>query len=250
MRLRLIISLAAIIFISNLNALVDLVMHPGIPYFDPEHLIVGSITAITISILLSILFLYMNRLEINIDKRKELEELILDSEERERKRIGDDLHDDLGQILTGIAFKSQVLLSKLKKEKHPDAEDVEEITSLIEQTKEHTKNLSRGLSPVGQDSEGLMAALDKLASYPEKTFGISCDFKCKKDFSVNSKKAAIHLYRIVQEAVNNAVKHAKPKQIEIHLKKDQDNITIAVKDDGTGFAEIPAQTFGRFWEDG
>ncbi len=244
MRVRLLLCLAAIIFISNLNALVDYVLHPEIPYFDAEHIIVGSITAVIAAILFGAVFLYMNRLEIILKEREKLEESILEIEERERQRIGHDLHDDLGQLLTGIAFKSQTLLDKLKNEQHPLVEDVIRMTSLIDQTKEHAKDLSRGLSPIGQDSEGFIAALDNLASYPPKAFGISCVLECKENFSVNSRKKAMHLYRIVQEAVTNAVKHAAPKQIKIYLEKEHDKIKMTVKDDGTGFAEVSRQING------
>lgn len=199
---------------------------------------------LTLILLPVLYYLVYKPFRLQLTESKKIEERLLEIEEQERRRIGYDLHDDLGQILTGVSFKSHALQSKLKEEQHPKTKDAKEITFLIEQTIEKTKNLSRGLSPVGKDSEGLVAALDKLASYPQKTFNISCVFKCNKHISIYNKKAIIPLYRIAQEAVTNAIKHSCPNRIEICLKKDNDKITLTVKDDGTGISKIHKQTNG------
>ncbi len=180
----------------------------------------------------------------DITERKNLEKALFEIEERERQRIGYELHDGLGQLLTGISFKNWGLERKLQKSFPKEAEDVSEISMLIAEAKEQVSRLSKGLSPVEMDREGLMAALETLASNNEKMFGIPCVFRCDKPVLVHNKAAVIQLYRIAQEAVTNAVKHGKPDQIEISLTKKYSKITISIKDNGTGISGNPDRTNG------
>ncbi len=170
-----------------------------------------------------------------ITERKKLEEALLDVEDKERQRIGYDLHDDLGQLLTAIAFRTQSLEDALEENKIPEADDVSTITSLVDQTKNRVTFLAKGVSPVEPDSEGLMSALDDLASQTSITFNMSCNFVCSKPVKICNERISRHLYRIAQEAVNNAIKHGKSKNISISLGQDLEQLSMTVKDDGTGF---------------
>jgi signal transduction histidine kinase len=89
---------------------------------------------------------------------------------------------------------------------------------------------------MGKGEYSLMTAMVELASNSERLFGIPCVIKCSKPTLLYNESALIHLYRIAQEAITNAARHAKPRQIEIGLTREGDNITLTVKDDGTGFA--------------
>lgn len=180
----------------------------------------------------------------DITERKELEKSLIDIEERERQRIGHDLHDSLGQLLTGIAFKIQTIESRLEELSLDEAKDAARISSLVEQAKEQVSRLARGLSPVEIDSEGLTAALERLASYTEKMFGIPCVFMCDNLISVHDKTAVAQLFRIAQEAVTNSVKHGKPGRIDISLANENGKIIMSIKDDGTGIPEKPELTNG------
>lgn len=171
-----------------------------------------------------------------ITERKHLEKMLLEIREHERRRIGHDLHDNLGQQLTGISFMTQGLENTLRKKSLPDAEDAARIRELAEISKVQVKSLSIGLSPMlDKDEYGLLTAMVDLATNSEKLFGISCAVICNNTARIYNASALIHLYRIAQEAITNAARHSRAKHIEISLSKENNNITMAVKDDGTGF---------------
>jgi PAS domain S-box-containing protein len=180
----------------------------------------------------------------DITERKNFEKALFDVEERERQRIGYELHDGLGQLLTGISFKNRGLERKLEKSSCREADDATEISILIDEAKEQVSRLSKGLSPVEMDKEGLRAALEALASHNNKIFRIPCTFTCDKSVSVHNEAAITQLYRIAQEAVTNAVKHGKPDRIDIFLEKRNDEISLEIKDDGIGIAKEPKQAQG------
>ncbi len=181
----------------------------------------------------------------DISERKRLEREILEIEERERQRIGHDLHDNLGQQLAGISYKIGSLKKTLEEKLIPEAEAAARIKFLIDNAKEHVKNLSRGLSPmVGKRGEGLIEALKELVSRAEEIFNISCVLKYDETIPVHDGTMIVHLYRIAQEAITNAVQHAAPEHIEISLKKEHDKITMMIKDNGTGIPEISERNNG------
>ena len=180
----------------------------------------------------------------DITERKNFEKALFNVEEKERQRIGYELHDGLGQLLTGISFKNRGLERKLEKSFCSEANDATEISMLIDEAKEQVGRLSKGLSPVEMDKEGLRAALEALASHISKFFGIPCTFICSKSVSVHNKAAITQLYRIAQEAVTNAVKHGKPTRIDITLSKKDDKISLIIKDNGIGIADDSKDTKG------
>jgi signal transduction histidine kinase len=174
-----------------------------------------------------------------IVERKHLESMLLEIEEHERRRIGHDLHDNLGQQLTGISFKTKGLENSLRKKSIPETEDAARIAYLIEMSKTQVKSLSIGLAPLFEKDEySLATAISELASNSEQLFGIHCDLKCNKFVTLYNKAALIHLYRIAQEAITNAARHAKPDTIEIRLSKKHDKITMTIRDDGMGFSTL------------
>ncbi|MEW6601525.1 MAG: PAS domain S-box protein [Nitrospirota bacterium] len=175
----------------------------------------------------------------DITERKNLETTLIEIEERERRRIGHDLHDGLGQLLTGLAFKIRGLGRILEKEHFQGADEAAELSVLIDEAKEQASYLSRGLSPIEMNEEGLMTALNVLSLNTSKIFNIPCTFTCTESVSIHSETALTQLYRIAQEAVTNAVKYAKSDHIEISLGKNHDRIIMTVKDNGIG---IPAQS--------
>ena len=180
----------------------------------------------------------------DITERKRLEKALFEIEERERRRIGYELHDGLGQLLTGISFKNWGLERKLEKRSLREAEEAAEISMLIAEAKEQVSRLSKGLSPVETDRAGLMAALESLALNNEKIFGIPCVFRCDRPVFVHNKSAIVQLYRIAQEAVTNAVKHGRPDHIEITLTRKYNKITMSIKDNGVGISGNPDDTNG------
>ncbi len=172
-----------------------------------------------------------------IAERKGLEQKLLAIEENERRRIGHDLHDNLGQQLTAISFKTQGLENILRKKSIPEAEDLARITYLVEMTKAQAKSLSFGLSPLFEkDDYCLMTAMVELASNSERLFEIPCVVKCSRPVSILNKSTLIHLYRIAQEAITNSARHAKPERIEIGIRRDGQEVTLTIQDNGSGFS--------------
>jgi len=181
---------------------------------------------------------------IDITERKQLEKAILDISAREQRRIGQDLHDGLGQHLTGIAFMAKVHEAKLAEQDRSETEDAAKIVKLVNEAIRKTRELARGLLPVVSDSQGLMSALQLWAGEVEDLFGVLCRFQCDTPVLIYDDAMATHLYHIAQEAVNNAIKHGKPRRVLIQLTAETGRGTLLIKDDGRGIAENPASTQG------
>ncbi len=175
----------------------------------------------------------------DITERKRLEQAVLEISVREQRRIGQDLHDGLGQHLTGIAFMSKVQEQKLAEKGLPDAVDAAKIVRLVNQAIEKTRELSRGLLPVLSESRGLMSALQQWAGEVQDLFGISCTFLCMEPVLIHDDSVATHLYHITQEAVNNAIKHGKARHLVIALGAAGGRGALTVSDDGSGIQKLP-----------
>src|SRR5262245_43067766 len=137
----------------------------------------------------------------DITERKRLEKEILETSDREQRRIGQDLHDGLCQQLAGIELMSQVLEQNLAGKSKAAADRVGEIAAHVRDAISQTRALARGLSPVTLESEGLMAALHELAVTARKMFNVDCSFRCDPPVLLNDQTVASQLFRIAQEAV-------------------------------------------------
>jgi len=175
----------------------------------------------------------------DITERKRLEKEVLEISEREQRRIGQDLHDGLGQHLAGIELMSQVLEEKLAAKKlKTEAVRAGEIAGHVREAISQARLLARGLSPVVLESEGLMSALRELTASTEKIFRVHCQFQCSPPVLVEEHAVATHLYRIAQEAVSNAIKHGKAKKMEIRLQAANRRTILTVKDYGVGLPKV------------
>lgn len=175
-------------------------------------------------------------------EHRQLERDILRISEMERQRIGQDLHDGLCQHLAGIECMSQALEEKLARKSKADAARAGEIARLVRQAISQTRSVARGLSPVVVDAAGLMSALQELATATESRFQTACAFCCETPVQLDDNAMAVHLYRIAQEAVGNAIKHAQAKRIEVRLATDAGKIVLEVRDDGLGIPADPRRT--------
>jgi PAS domain S-box-containing protein len=169
-----------------------------------------------------------------ITARKHLERDILDIGTKAQQSLGRDLHDGLGQLLTGLAFLSRVLHSQLSSQSLPEAADAAKVADIAERALSLTRNLAKGLYPDGLDADGYLGAIADLAMNTEALYGITCSFNPETTSFQVDKGLSIHLYYIAQEAINNAVKHGKAKNIRITLKRRDGNVTLTVQDDGKG----------------
>lgn len=170
----------------------------------------------------------------DVSERRRLEAEVLHAAEREQRRIAQDLHDGLTQQIAGVACLVSVLQQKLKAENLPQEAEARRIVQLLNDASEQSRDLSRGLYPVRPQPDGLMAALDALAIRTGELFHVNCHFQCRRPVLVKDFAAANHLYRIAQEAVANAVRHARASRIEVHLSASKDQLLLGVADDGIG----------------
>ena len=180
----------------------------------------------------------------DITGRVELEQQLLEISEREHRRIAQDLHDDLGQILTASIHLSTSLHKRLATKLLPEAAEEARILSLLDKALAQTRGLARGLHPVPAEPHGLMSALEELARRTVELFDCACHFECPQPVMVTDNITATHLYRIAQEAVTNAIKHGKPERIEIGLAQMGDRIRILVEDNGCGIPEKVSKKAG------
>ena len=181
----------------------------------------------------------------DISERKALQNEILNIAAEEDRRIGQDLHDVIGQQLMALGLTANTLRQTLQEQS--TAEQVAFATKLtdgLKETLEQVRVLSKGLVPVEVDAEGLMSALAELAATINDLNGITCMFECDRPVLVEETQAATHLYRIAQEAVTNAVKHARTDNIRIGLQEAGELITLTVQDHGIGLPPLDAQLGG------
>jgi len=174
---------------------------------------------------------------IDMTERKRLEKAILEISSEEQRRIGQDLHDGLGQHLTGIAFMSKVQEQKLADKGLAEAVEAARIVSLVNEAINKTRELAHGLLPVVSDAQGLMSALRRWAAEVEDLFSITCRLQIDKPVLIHDSNMSTHLYRIAQEAVNNAIKHGQAKNIAISLSAGNGNGTLRIENDGASLPE-------------
>ncbi len=170
----------------------------------------------------------------DITERRQLEKEIQEISEREQRRLGQDLHDGLGQSLTGINFLTKVLQQKLAARNIEETKDAGYISSLINQALQHCRELARGLCPVALEDNDLHAALQLLSDNVEKMFGVNCPVIFDPGIKIEENPVAVHFYRIAQEATTNAVKHGNAKNIHISIVQTKNEMVLRVKDDGSG----------------
>jgi two-component system CheB/CheR fusion protein len=176
----------------------------------------------------------------DLTERKRLEKEILDTAEREQRRIGADLHDGVCQQLAGINFLLRALQQKLDAGGRPAPGETRQLTRLMSEAIHQARGLSHGLNPVDPGADGLSAALGTLADNVRAMFRVACTFRPNRPAAtapllLDDATAAIHLYRIAQEAVNNAVRHGRATRILISLSGSARAVTLAIDDDGIGF---------------
>ncbi len=176
---------------------------------------------------------------VDITESKRLERAVLDISAREQRRIGQDLHDGIGQHLTGIAFKCKNLQGRLISVSKVEEAEMASIVHMVNECIKQTRDLARGLLPVQSEPFGLMMALQEWALEIEGRFGIACRLSNSDPVPIHNEDVATHLYRIAQEAVTNAVKHGNATQIDIVLEIDDKGTVMQVRDNGGGLKQGP-----------
>ena len=173
----------------------------------------------------------------DVTEERRLEREVLSIGEEERRRIGQDLHDDLQQHLIGTEALSSLLAGRLAARSPEEASLAGEILDLLRGALEKTRRLARGLCPLYLDENGLGAALRELAAGIRASFRIACEVRMDRPVTLDDNTTAIHLFHIAQEAVTNAVRHGRANRVQIRLQHRQGGITMTVQDNGCGLPE-------------
>jgi len=210
----------------------SLAVHSG---DDHAQIVVFSIVTIIISFLIHA----QKRTEkALVDSRERLRVTVdgaLDAVWQQQRRIAHELHDSLGQELTGLGFLAKSLVRSM--EGTEGSEAAGRVKDGIERALEQLRGIAKGVMPVEPEAEGLMSALQHLAATLEKMCGVPCRFDCPAPVKVARHQVASHLYRIAQEAATNAMKHAKPKAVTISLSSNATGLLLRVEDDGIGLPD-------------
>lgn len=178
--------------------------------------------------------LRMTGTSMDITERRLLEKELIETSNREQRRLGQDLHDDLGQWLTAIHLETRALAMKLESRSDPSAADAERIVRQIREALERTRMLARGMTPAVIESGGVAAALQELATSTERMFRARCDCFCTDEVVVRNPEAALQLYRIAQEAISNALRHGNATSIAITLEpKEAGRACLCVHSNGS-----------------
>jgi PAS domain S-box-containing protein len=180
----------------------------------------------------------------DITDHRQLEREILEISDREQARIGQDLHDGLCQQLVSLGFDNHSLDQQLSARSLPEAAAAQKMGKVIDDAITEARALARGLFPVQLEADGLSLALQQLAAGVCARARVDCRLDCPQPVFVRDNAVATHLYRIAQEAVNNAIKHSQAGSILIQLKTNRNRIELKISDDGIGITDSLPSTGG------
>ncbi len=173
-----------------------------------------------------------------------LDEKMLAIGEEERRRVGQELHDDVGQQLTGVAYSVDLLEDSLASQERPEAAEASTVRQQLSDAIARVRDLSHGLYPVRLGAGGLVASLTELAEGVSAHRGVACAIEAGGAPAIGDERTAIQLYRIAQEAVSNALKHARASRICIRLRHHEGRAILEVQDDGVGLPSDPTRGRG------
>jgi PAS domain S-box-containing protein len=171
----------------------------------------------------------------DVTERLRLQRQLLEISDREQARLGQNLHDGLCQQLIGLAFKARSLERVLGSQQHAEALNAGKICELLDETITESRSVSRGLYPIRLATHGLIPALEELAATTSERSGLTCRCETQGVSLECTLTTATHLYRIAQEALNNAVKHSGAREIAIQLAASESETSLRIQDDGKGF---------------
>jgi PAS domain S-box-containing protein len=176
---------------------------------------------------------------------KQLEKAVLDISAQERRRVGHELHDGLGQHLAGMAFKAKALEQDLVAAESPLVADAKKIVELTNEAMQQTRQLASGFDPVDIEVGGLPTALKKYAHQIAISYRIACHFYCPNERLEVDKQINLALFRIAQEAINNALRHGRARQVDVSLQAEAARLVLTIRDNGKGFSTSGQKHHGR-----
>ncbi len=190
--------------------------------------------------------LYRKNLQLKneMQEKAKMQEEILQISEREQKRIGRDLHDGVAQQLAAVSLMCRSVWQSLKDSNPQEAEAVLQILKLSQKALQEARDTARSSYPIELETLGLLGGLEELAASTGRVFNLDCRLQCDQPLDLWDEEACVHLYRIAQEAVHNAVRHGKARNIRIRIALSDDHVVLAVTDDGDGLPENYSATPG------
>jgi signal transduction histidine kinase len=180
----------------------------------------------------------------NITERKDLEREVSMAVVVEQQQIGQELHDGLGQHLLGTSLMAKGLQTRLQAKGLPEAESAGELVKYLTDAHNHVRMLIEGIRPVGVDADGLMDALGELAASTRRLTDVECAFECGERVLLADDHMATQLFYVAQEAVRNAVKHARAGRITVGLAREEHQLRLWIEDDGIGWPPGSSPTGG------
>jgi len=195
----------------------------------------------------------------DVSERRQMQQEILRSVSEEQRRIAQDLHDTAGQDVTGLSYLIRNNLAFLRKLNHPHSPDnvskdqlaaeisaMENASHSIKSLQKKIRTVIRGLAPVDISADGLRASLLDLTTGIQELHSVKCGFHCDPPILIDDNTVATHLYRIAQEAINNAIRHAAANHISISLEPEDHHAVLTISDDGCGIDERKVLENGGF----
>jgi two-component system, LuxR family, sensor kinase FixL len=181
----------------------------------------------------------------DVSERRQLESQIVEIANQERRRLGADLHDGLGQELTGISLMLRSLAKRIAVAALDSAPELDEIITLVNHAIQSARKMALGISPVTLERGGLLPALQTLIGWSRDSYGIDVQLHLSiRSPLLVGESGAAHLYLIVQEAINNAVRHGRARSIGVALRTNRTLMSLSITDDGVGIAENSARGAG------
>lgn len=178
------------------------------------------------------------RLQEEIRRRRHLERQMLTVAEQEKRRLSLELHDGLGQHLAGVAFVVRGIADAVHAGKAPEVSEIDWLQRLMNEAVARTRSLARGLWPASLERGSLSDSIRRFAEDLESIYGISCVVTIDEEPGIASPAAAYHIFRIVQEASNNAIKHGRARRLEYRIERLGDTLEISVLNDGVAIDPI------------
>ena len=173
-----------------------------------------------------------------LERSQRLEREIISISEAEQRRIGQDLHDGICQHLAALSCAATSLRNDLQDLRlRTEAATAADLANQLRQAIVQTRDLAHGLAPAHVSQVGLVMALQSLAEDVSRLQGVNCSFRCCGDLNDYEERIAIHLYRIAQEAINNATRHGRAQHLEISLQVNPDRLVLQIEDDGCGISQ-------------
>jgi len=188
---------------------------------------------------------YINTLlNIEMERRKQMEHFMLHHPERDRALIGRELNEGLCQELVGMMCLCEVVRENLQGRDAVANEDIASILDLLADAVRQARGMAKGLNPLLADPRSLDCSLGLLAEKTSELFNVRCRFSSSSEIGIGNPDQALNLYRIAQEAVHNAIRHGKARNIEIELGGDDEYVRLSVADDGIGRGGTPVNPKG------